>query len=89
MITRLLALVDRPTREALLISAYFIPGDWLTGVLTDWARSGVEVLTLTNAQEATDVLPVHAGYRRYRDRLVDAGVKVHELRSDLEKRELW
>ncbi|MFC3616704.1 phospholipase D family protein [Lutimaribacter marinistellae] len=89
MITRLLKLVERPTREAVLISAYFVPGDRLTDILVDWARSGVEVMTLTNAQEATDVLPVHSGYRKYRDRLVDAGVDVRELRSDLQKRELW
>ncbi|MCA0872347.1 phospholipase D family protein [Seohaeicola saemankumensis] len=75
-------------RQVLLISAYFVPGPWLTGVLSDWAASGIDVRTLTNAQEATDVLPVHSGYRRYRDQLVHAGVNVYELKAQQNRRDL-
>ncbi|SDC93088.1 phospholipase D family protein [Ruegeria marina] len=85
MIIRLLDMVPRPEKEISLVSAYFVPGDRLTDMLAEWAQAGVLVRTVTNAQEATDVLPVHAGYRRYRDRLVDAGVQVFELKSTLEK----
>ena len=49
-----------------LLSAYFIPGDAGTDILTAAAQSGVRVRTLTNSLEATDVLPVHAGYTKYR-----------------------
>lgn len=67
--------------QVLLISAYFIPGPWLTSVLSDWAAAGLDVRTLTNAQEATDVLPVHSGYRKYRDQLVASGVQTYELKA--------
>ncbi len=50
-------------------------------MLTNWAREGVTVRTLTNAQEATDVLPVHGAYQQYRAELIEAGVKMYELKS--------
>lgn len=85
MIMRLLDMVEPPKREISLVSAYFVPGERLTEMLARWAQAGVLVRTVTNAQEATDVLPVHAGYRNYRGRLIDAGVNVFELKSTLEK----
>ncbi|TMV06356.1 phospholipase D family protein [Ruegeria sediminis] len=88
MISRLLKLIERPDSEIMLVSAYFVPGDRLTDILSNWAREGLRVATLTNAQEATDVLPVHSGYRQYRDKLLDAGVEVHELKSDQVKPDL-
>ncbi|MFV0515640.1 MAG: phospholipase D family protein [Jhaorihella sp.] len=86
--TRLLSILPEVKREVLLVSAYFVPGDRLTGILTGWARRGLDVQVLTNAQEATDVLPVHAGYRKYRGDLVAAGVKVYELKSRQQRRDL-
>ncbi len=52
------------------------------------AASGVDVRTLPNAQEATDVLPVHLGYRSYRDQLVGAGVSAFELKAQQDRRDL-
>lgn len=65
-----------------LISAYFIPGEEGTKVLTDLAQRGVRVRTLTNSLSATDVVPVHAGYVRYRHDLLEGGVDVYELKAD-------
>ncbi|HGG05863.1 MAG TPA: phospholipase D family protein, partial [Aliiroseovarius sp.] len=64
-----------------LVSAYFVPGEILTQYFTSQARAGVRIRTLTNSQEATDVLPVHAGYISYRHRLLDAGVEIYELKA--------
>jgi cardiolipin synthase C len=50
-------------------------------MLTDLARDGVAVRMMTNALEATDVLPVHSGWIRYRGDLVEAGVTILELRA--------
>lgn len=86
--TRLAAILPGPEREVLLVSAYFVPGDRLTRRLSDWARAGIDVRVLTNAQEATDVLPVHAGYRRYRSDLVAAGVRQYELKARQARRDL-
>lgn len=81
MISRLGRILGDPDLSVDLISAYFVPGDRLTALLSKWAGSGISVRTLTNAQEATDVLPVHGGYQKYRDALLDAGVGLYELKS--------
>ena len=81
MIARLIDILP-PVNDSLhLVSAYFVPGTRLTATLTGWAAQGREVRVLTNAQEATDVLPVHAGYRRYRRDLIRSGVRMHELKA--------
>jgi putative cardiolipin synthase len=82
MIARLAKILGKPEKSVTLVSAYFLPGDALTNLLTGWSNGGVDVRTLTNSQEATDVLPVHAGYSKYRDALLDGGVSIYELKSD-------
>lgn len=89
MINRLSTILIDPVTSLDLVSAYFIPGDVLTGYLTGLAGNGVAVRTLTNSQEATDVLPVHSGYLLYRDALLDGGVDVYELKSHQRKMRLF
>ncbi|MBE2275043.1 MAG: phospholipase D family protein [Rhodobacteraceae bacterium] len=70
-------------RESLdVISAYFVPGREGTERLAFAARQGIRVRVLTNGLEATDVLPVHAAYGKYRKPLIEAGVEVHELKRN-------
>ncbi len=63
------------------ISAYFVPG--VAGVKTfaDLEKQGVKVRMLTNSMQATDVLPVHAGYAKHRVDMLESGVKLFELRN--------
>lgn len=82
MTVRLGEILDHPQRSIDLISAYFVPGRPLTGVLARWAGEGIRIRTLTNSQDATDVLPVHAGYAKSRPALLAAGVEMYELKSD-------
>lgn len=89
MINRLTAILTDPVKSLDLVSAYFIPGDVMTGYLTGLAAKGVKVRTLTNSQESTDVLPVHSGYLLYRDALLDGGVDVYELKSNQQKMHLF
>lgn len=84
---RLLALLPAVERDLHLISAYLVPGRQFTETLIRWAGSGRQVRTLTNAQESTDVLPVHAGYVRYRAALVKGGVEVYELKAEQDRRD--
>lgn len=72
--------IGTPTSELTLVSAYFVPAAAGTDAFTELARSGVQVSVLTNALEATDVVPVHAGYSKRRDALLEAGVRLWELR---------
>lgn len=63
-----------------LISPYFVPGPAGSQSLVDAARGGRQVAILTNSLAANDVAAVHGGYSRYRERLVDGGVALWELK---------
>ena len=64
--------------ELVIISPYFVPGKRGATLLEDLAGRGVRVRVLTNSLAATDVAVVHAGYARYRRRLLRAGVEIYE-----------
>ena len=72
--------VEAAQREVILISPWLIPSERGVGVLCTLARRGVRVRVLTNSLASTDVPVVHAGYARYRPRLLACGVEVHERR---------
>lgn len=71
-----------PVRTLDLVSAYFVPGQGGTALLTGLAARGVAVRVLTNAQEATDVMTVHGSYAGYRPALLAGGVALGELKAD-------
>lgn len=77
---RLAAHLDGMHREVLLISPYFVPGKQGTATLLGLARGGTRVGVVTNSLAANDVPAVHSGYERYRDRLLDGGVSLFEIR---------
>lgn len=72
--------VEQARDEVILVSPYFVPNDFSVGVLCALPRRGVRVRVLTNSLASTDVPVVHAGYARYRPRLLACGVELHELR---------
>ncbi|MCA0943079.1 phospholipase D family protein [Salipiger pacificus] len=78
---RMFDLVGGVESQLDLVSAYFIPGERGTEALITLARKGARVRVLTNALEATDVMPVHAAYMRYREPLLAGGVTLYELRA--------
>ncbi|MGE4340128.1 MAG: phospholipase D family protein [Pigmentiphaga sp.] len=73
-------LIQGAQHEVILISPYFIPGERGVGTLCTLARRGIRVRMLTNSLASTDVPVVHAGYARYRPRLLACGVELHEMR---------
>jgi putative cardiolipin synthase len=68
------------SKELIMVSAYFVPGQPGLVFLTGRADAGVSVRLLTNALEATDVPAVHGGYAPYRKALLEHGVQLFELR---------
>jgi putative cardiolipin synthase len=66
--------------ELLIVSPYFIPGDDGVAALRREVERGVRVTVLTNSLAATDVSAVHAGYKRYREALLEGGVRLYELK---------
>jgi putative cardiolipin synthase len=73
---------QRAQKEMVMETAYFVPGDRGVELLSALAQRGVRVRILTNSLVSTDVPAVHAGYSRYREALVGAGIELHEYRSD-------
>ncbi|MEE4303059.1 MAG: phospholipase D family protein [Wenzhouxiangella sp.] len=71
--------IGLPQDRMYVVSPYFVPTRTGAKLFTELARSGVEVVVLTNSLEATDVAAVHSGYSRYRKRLLKAGVKLFEM----------
>ncbi len=63
-----------------LISPYFVPGPAGSDGLVGAVRTGRRVSILTNSLAANDVAAVHGGYSKYRERLVDGGVALWELK---------
>lgn len=82
MISRLRPILGEINSSFDLVSAYFIPGEQFTSLLTGLAENNVRIRTVTNSQEATDVVSVHSGYVKFRGDLLDAGVEVFELKSN-------
>lgn len=77
---KLRELVDRAQQELYLVSPYFVPGSQGVELLTEVRRRGVRVVVVTNSLAATDGVPVHSGYQRYRKALLEAGVELYELK---------
>jgi putative cardiolipin synthase len=77
---RLLEATRDVKRELLIVSPYFVPGEQGERLLLDLAARGVSVRILTNSLLSTDVVAVHAGYRRYREPLLAGGVQLYEVK---------
>jgi putative cardiolipin synthase len=73
--------------EALIVSPYFVPGTNGTQTLCKMEARGVSVKVLTNSLASTDVSVVHAGYLRYRKKLLKCGVELFEANSKLVMRD--
>ncbi|WP_221410264.1 phospholipase D family protein [Paraburkholderia dinghuensis] len=80
ILAQLHAILGDPDHELDLVSPYFVPAESGTRYFSDLAAKGIKVHVLTNSLEATDVVPVHAGYARRRKALLASGVELFELR---------
>jgi len=79
---RLRQAIGAPTSELELVSPYFVPGSEGVDAFAAMAGRGVKVTVLTNSLAATDVAAVHAGYARRRKPLLEAGVKLFEMKRE-------
>ncbi len=68
-------------KELLVEMAYLIPTRELSAQLNDLRRRGVEIKIMTSALEAVDVSLVFAYYKKYRQRLLEAGIELHEYKA--------
>ncbi|MEN8132823.1 MAG: phospholipase D-like domain-containing protein, partial [Pseudomonadota bacterium] len=68
--------------ELLIESAYFVPGDKGIEALKQLHERGVRVRVFTNSLASNDVVAAHAGHAKYRDKLVENGAELYEMRPD-------
>ena len=79
--------MGRPEKQLDIVSPYFVPGDGGTELLAAVAKRGVTVRILTNSLAASDEKSVHAGYVKRRRDLLQAGVRLYEIKSTAAKEE--
>lgn len=68
-----------------VISPYFIPGTDGVEQMRNLRARGVDVSVLTNSLASTDVAAVHGGYAKYRKPMLEAGVRLYELKAAMKK----
>ncbi|MFH0131488.1 phospholipase D family protein [Variovorax sp. VaC1] len=71
-------LLDAKT-EVDMTSPYLVPGERGMAAFEDLSRRKIKVTLLTNSLAANDEPLVHAGYARYRERLLQGGADLYEL----------
>ncbi|MFG1173001.1 phospholipase D family protein [Erwiniaceae bacterium CAU 1747] len=79
---RLLSVIGRPQHQLDIISAYFVPTRAGVAQLLALVRKGVKIAILTNSLAANDVSVVHAGYAKWRKKLLRHGIALYELKPN-------
>jgi putative cardiolipin synthase len=69
--------------QLLVVTPYFVPTPSELQLLAQQIERKVQVRILTNSLPAAPDLLAQAGYARYRPTLLEDGVKLYEIRSDL------
>ena len=80
--TRLQQALGTVQRELGVIAGYFVPGPQGVTQLTALAREGKRISVLTNGYACNDVAVVHAGYAPWRPALLEAGIRLYEMRAE-------
>ena len=74
-------------KELIIISPYFVPGDEGVEFFRKLIAKGVRIRILTNSLSSNDVGIVHAGYAKYREKLLRIGVELYEMNKKLSRKE--
>ena len=87
LISQLAPYITGSKKSADIVSPYFVPGDRAADAMCKLAQNGVQVRILTNSLASNDVSAVHAGYSKYRRKLLRCGVQLFEFDESLKDRE--
>jgi len=83
MLADLMPYLNNTEKELLILSPYFVPGKGGVAFFKKLRDKGVRGVVLTNSLSSTDVSVVHAGYAKYRKKLLGMGVELYELNRNL------
>lgn len=86
LISQLAPYIVGSSQRVFIVSPYFVPGDRAADALIELAAKGVDVRVLTNSLASNDVTAVHAGYAKYRRKLLRGGVRLFEFDESLKDR---
>jgi len=75
--------VDNIDKTFEIISPYFVPGEQGVKYLSALVKKGVKVRVVTNSLSSTDGLMAQSGYSRRRYDMLEGGVELYELKTDL------
>lgn len=78
----LISLIKNARSSIFIQSPYLVTTTESRKLFTDAIKRGVEVKILTNSLASTDNLEAFNGYQRNRKDLLNAGIKIYELRPD-------
>ena len=70
-------------REIILISPYFVPRKTGIQAISAFRDRGIDVVVITNSLAANNQKAVHGGYAPSRKPLLQAGVRMYEVRADI------
>ncbi|MEH6610761.1 MAG: phospholipase D family protein [Halioglobus sp.] len=82
LISELGKLILESKKSVFIITPYFIPTQ--SGV-EFWQKvldKGMSVTIVTNSLASTNHVPVHSGYARYREKMLEMGATIHESRAN-------
>lgn len=77
---KLAKLLANATSEFIAVSPYFVPQENGVKALSGLKQKGLHIEILTNSLASTDVVAVHAGYKRYRKPLLEKGIELYEFK---------
>jgi len=77
---RVRAAAESTKSDLIIVSPYLVPGAPEMQLIAQLRQRGVRVRILTNSLASTDMPIVHAGYRHYREPLLQMGVELYEVR---------
>ncbi|GAM66632.1 cardiolipin synthetase [Vibrio sp. JCM 19236] len=75
--------------NVVIISPYFVPTELGTQHLVEAVQSGKQVTIITNSLASNDVFAVHGWYAKYREDLIEGGVKLWEIKSTAKFKSKW
>ena len=73
--------VAAATKEVIVSTPYFVPGDKGVAFWKSVVDSGVKVSIVTNSLASNNHTAVHSAYASYRKKLLRAGVNLYEVRA--------
>ena len=77
-------ILEKSEHEIVVETAYLIPTKDGIARTGETIQRGVRVRMLTNSLRSNNHSTVHAHYMKYRKRMIEAGIELHELRPDPE-----